>query len=121
MCFRVAETSINIAASYLRYAAAKREVNYGRRLDAPYQTRAVGYGETLARLASQQGGRVAYTRRHGSTSWRTDGRGGNLAGQGGQPRRDEGQRGKTVQIALAWQNERGIIGQWSEYKSAIIP
>jgi hypothetical protein len=34
---------------------------------------------------------------------------------------DEAQRGKTVQIALAWQNERGITGQWSEYKSAIIP
>jgi hypothetical protein len=34
---------------------------------------------------------------------------------------DEGQRDKTVQIALAWQNERGIIGQWSEYKSAIVP
>jgi len=34
---------------------------------------------------------------------------------------DETQRGKTVQIALAWQNERGILGQWSEYKSAIIP
>jgi hypothetical protein len=34
---------------------------------------------------------------------------------------DETQRGKTVQIALAWQNERGITGQWSEYKSAIIP
>jgi hypothetical protein len=34
---------------------------------------------------------------------------------------EETQRGKTVQIALAWQNERGIIGQWSEYKSAVIP
>jgi hypothetical protein len=34
---------------------------------------------------------------------------------------DEGQRGKTVQIALAWQNERGILGQWSEYKSAVVP
>jgi len=34
---------------------------------------------------------------------------------------DEAQRGRTVQIALAWQNERGILGQWSEYKSAIIP
>jgi hypothetical protein len=34
---------------------------------------------------------------------------------------DEAQRGKMVQIALAWQNERGILGQWSEYKSAIIP
>jgi len=34
---------------------------------------------------------------------------------------DEAQRGRTVQIALAWQNERGTIGQWSEYKSAVIP
>ena len=34
---------------------------------------------------------------------------------------EEGQRGQTVQIALCWQNERGITGQWSEYKSAIIP
>jgi hypothetical protein len=34
---------------------------------------------------------------------------------------DEGQMGKTVQIALAWQNERGNLGQWSEYKSAVIP
>ena len=34
---------------------------------------------------------------------------------------EEPQRGKTVQIALAWQNERGITGQWSEYKSAVIP
>jgi len=34
---------------------------------------------------------------------------------------DEAQRGQTVQIALAWQNERGTLGQWSEYKSAIIP
>jgi hypothetical protein len=34
---------------------------------------------------------------------------------------EEGQRGKTVQIALAWQNERGILGAWSEYKSAVIP
>jgi len=34
---------------------------------------------------------------------------------------DEAQRGQTVQIALSWQNERGITGQWSEYKSAIIP
>ena len=33
----------------------------------------------------------------------------------------ETERGKTVQIALAWQNERGTIGQYSEYKSAIIP
>jgi hypothetical protein len=34
---------------------------------------------------------------------------------------EETERGKTVYIGLAWQNERGIIGQWSEYKSAIIP
>jgi hypothetical protein len=34
---------------------------------------------------------------------------------------EEPQRGKTIQIALAWQNERGTIGQWSEYKSAIVP
>jgi hypothetical protein len=34
---------------------------------------------------------------------------------------DEAQRGKTIQIALAWQNERGHLGQWSEYKSAIVP
>ena len=34
---------------------------------------------------------------------------------------EETQRGKTVFIGLAWQNERGIIGEWSEYKSAIIP
>ena len=34
---------------------------------------------------------------------------------------DEAQRGQTVQIALAWQNERGILGQYSEYKSAVIP
>ena len=34
---------------------------------------------------------------------------------------DETERGKTVWVALAWQNERGILGQWSEYKSAIIP
>ena len=30
-------------------------------------------------------------------------------------------RGKTVWIALAWQNERGIRGEWSEFKSAVIP
>ena len=34
---------------------------------------------------------------------------------------DETERGKTVFVALAWQNERGIRGAWSEYKSAIIP
>jgi len=30
-------------------------------------------------------------------------------------------RGKFVWIALAWQNERGIRGEWSEFKSAVIP
>lgn len=34
---------------------------------------------------------------------------------------EEADRGKTVYIALAWQNERGITGAWSEIKSAIIP
>jgi len=34
---------------------------------------------------------------------------------------EEEQRGKTVYVASAWQNERGIIGQWSEFKSAIVP
>lgn len=34
---------------------------------------------------------------------------------------DESERGKTVYIALAWQNERGILGRWSEYKNAIVP
>ncbi|MDR0474157.1 MAG: hypothetical protein LBH43_10860 [Treponema sp.] len=33
----------------------------------------------------------------------------------------EEERGKTVYIALAWQNERGIIGNWSEIQSAVIP
>jgi len=31
------------------------------------------------------------------------------------------ERGKTVWVALAWQNKRGIRGEWSEFKSAIIP
>ena len=31
------------------------------------------------------------------------------------------ERGKTVWIALAWQNERGIRGAWSDFKSAVIP
>jgi len=30
-------------------------------------------------------------------------------------------RGKTVYIAAAWQNERGLIGQWSEIQNAVIP
>ena len=34
---------------------------------------------------------------------------------------NEADRGKTVQIALYWQNERGHTGQLSEYQSAIIP
>jgi hypothetical protein len=34
---------------------------------------------------------------------------------------DEPERGKTVYIAAAWQNERGITGAWSEFKSAVIP
>jgi len=34
---------------------------------------------------------------------------------------DETDRGKTVYVAAAWQNERGIIGQWSEFKNAIVP
>ena len=34
---------------------------------------------------------------------------------------DETERGKSVYIALAWQNERGNTGQWSEIQPAIIP
>jgi hypothetical protein len=34
---------------------------------------------------------------------------------------DETERGKTVYVACAWQNERGILGQWSEIKTAIVP
>jgi hypothetical protein len=34
---------------------------------------------------------------------------------------DETERGKTVYIAAAWQNERGLIGNWSEILSAVIP
>jgi hypothetical protein len=30
-------------------------------------------------------------------------------------------RGKTVYIASAWQNGRGLIGAWSEIQSAVIP
>jgi hypothetical protein len=33
----------------------------------------------------------------------------------------EEERGKTVYIAATWQNERGIIGNWSEIQSAVIP
>ena len=31
------------------------------------------------------------------------------------------ERGKTVYVALCWQNERGITGRWSDIKSTIIP
>jgi hypothetical protein len=34
---------------------------------------------------------------------------------------DESDRGKTVYMALAWQNRRGIQGQWSDFKSAVVP
>ena len=34
---------------------------------------------------------------------------------------DESERGKTCYIAATWQNERGIRGQWSEYKTAVVP
>jgi len=34
---------------------------------------------------------------------------------------DESERGKTVYVALTWQNERGIVGQYSDIKSAIVP
>ena len=33
----------------------------------------------------------------------------------------EEERGKTVYVALAWQNERGIIGRWSDIKSTVVP
>ena len=34
---------------------------------------------------------------------------------------NETDRGKTATIALAWQNDRGITGPWSDYKTAIVP
>jgi len=34
---------------------------------------------------------------------------------------DETERGRTVYIALSWQNERANIGQWSEIQNAVIP
>jgi len=34
---------------------------------------------------------------------------------------DETERGKTVYIALSWQNQRGHTGQWSEIQTAIVP
>ena len=33
----------------------------------------------------------------------------------------EAQRGKTVYVACAWQNERGFLGRWSDVKSTVIP
>jgi len=33
----------------------------------------------------------------------------------------EEERGKTVYIAAAWENERGNVGQWSEILSAVVP
>jgi hypothetical protein len=33
----------------------------------------------------------------------------------------EEDRGKTVYIALRWQNERGNTGPWSDIKSTVIP
>jgi hypothetical protein len=33
----------------------------------------------------------------------------------------EESRGQTVYISAAWQNERGLIGNWSEIQSAVIP
>jgi hypothetical protein len=34
---------------------------------------------------------------------------------------DESDRGKTVYIALQWQNERGLTGPWSEMQTAVVP
>ncbi|MDR0695132.1 MAG: hypothetical protein LBF81_07535, partial [Prevotellaceae bacterium] len=31
------------------------------------------------------------------------------------------ERGKTVYVAICWQNEKGEKGPWSEIESAIIP
>jgi hypothetical protein len=33
----------------------------------------------------------------------------------------EEERGRRVYVALRWQNERGILGQWSDIKDAIVP
>jgi len=33
----------------------------------------------------------------------------------------QGDRGKKVWVSAAWQNERGILGEWAAYKSAIVP
>jgi hypothetical protein len=34
---------------------------------------------------------------------------------------DETERGSTVYVAAAWQNERGTIGAWSEIQNTVIP
>jgi len=34
---------------------------------------------------------------------------------------DETERGKRVYVALAWQNERGVLGQFSEIQNAVVP
>ena len=34
---------------------------------------------------------------------------------------EEDERGKTLYIALCWQNERGQLGPWSDIQTAIIP
>jgi hypothetical protein len=33
----------------------------------------------------------------------------------------EEERGKTVYVAICWQNEKGEKGPWSEIESAIVP
>jgi len=33
----------------------------------------------------------------------------------------EAEHSKTVYVAAAWQNARGILGPWSEIQSAIVP
>jgi hypothetical protein len=33
----------------------------------------------------------------------------------------EEERGRRVYVALRWQNERGILGQWSDIKEAVVP
>jgi len=33
----------------------------------------------------------------------------------------ENERGKTVYVAAAWQNERGFLGRWSDVQSTVIP
>ena len=34
---------------------------------------------------------------------------------------DETERGKTVYVALAWQNGKGQVGPWSEIQSTVVP